>query len=216
MSKREEKAFSKHSSHLSTRPLSSTTTATNTTITPHTPKARRIVPIPVTSQAEQPHNENTSRPPTPKGISNTRRKLHNIFGIPLSGPHRSGSRKSSVSSTRPGTPDPQGATNPPPLPGPSSQDFQPERSPRRPRAPPPSHTQRSERPSLTTRSTSGSTESLTSSMSKRENASRIQKHFIGKSLSLPSNDSANLSQRVPQIFPLHHRHLTTARIYHLS
>lgn len=159
------------------RPLSTTTTATNTTIMPPTPKPRRT-PAPY---AEVPphHNENTSRPSTPsRGPSNTRKKLHNIFGIPLTGPRRSGSRKSSISSTRPSTPDLHSA---PPLPDPgSSHDSTPSR---RNNAPPPLDFHRSSSPSLRSRSkqsTFDSVESSTSTSAPRDHQFKSQKLFLGK------------------------------------
>ncbi|KAG7449420.1 uncharacterized protein BT62DRAFT_929388 [Guyanagaster necrorhizus] len=111
---------SKSSALHPSRPLSSTTTATNTTIKPPTPKAKRraAVPIPkpniLAQENENPSNAAGSRPGTPK--LSTRKKLHSLFGIPLSGARRSGSRKSSISSTRPTTPDLQSSADAPPLP----------------------------------------------------------------------------------------------------
>ncbi|KAK0461926.1 uncharacterized protein EV420DRAFT_1527922 [Desarmillaria tabescens] len=102
------------------RPLSSTTTATNTTVKPPTPKGKRRVPVPIpkpnilAQENENPSSVAGSRPSTPK--LSTRKKLHNLFGIPLSGARRSGSRKSSISSTRPTTPDLQSSADAPPLP----------------------------------------------------------------------------------------------------
>lgn len=102
------------------RPLSSTTTVTNTTAKPSTPKGKRKAPVPIPKPAilaqenENPSSVAGSRPNTPK--LSTRKKLHNLFGIPLSGTRRSGSRKSSISSTRPSTPDLQSSADAPPLP----------------------------------------------------------------------------------------------------
>ncbi|KAJ3763214.1 hypothetical protein EV360DRAFT_33964 [Lentinula raphanica] len=75
---------SKPATILQSRPLSSTTTATNTTIMPPTPKAKRQMsssipkPLPISEPSTS----------TPKSPTSTKKRLHNIFG-----------RKSSISSS---------------------------------------------------------------------------------------------------------------------
>jgi hypothetical protein len=96
---------SKPPTRLPSRPLSSTTTATNTTITPATPTQTRHrqkhPPIPDPGLTPRParlvRDPTPPRPSTPKP-SNARKKLHDLFGIPLSN-----SRKSSIS--RPDSPE---------------------------------------------------------------------------------------------------------------
>ncbi|KAG6916700.1 hypothetical protein DXG01_005649 [Tephrocybe rancida] len=88
---------SKPASRIQSRPLSSTTTATNTTITPATPRPKKhvpsTIPIPKTSKDLPP------RPGTPKA-SATRKKLHNLFGISLPSPKKSSFNTSSNHSSR--------------------------------------------------------------------------------------------------------------------
>ncbi|KAG6810955.1 hypothetical protein H0H92_009658 [Tricholoma furcatifolium] len=71
---------SKPSTRIQSRPLSSTTTATNTTVTPGTPRPKKQPPpgVPVSPAMSE----------TPRANSATRKKLHNLFGIPLSSPKK--------------------------------------------------------------------------------------------------------------------------------
>ncbi|KAF9450134.1 hypothetical protein P691DRAFT_811048 [Macrolepiota fuliginosa MF-IS2] len=106
----QEHPDSKPPYRIPSRPLSSTTTATNTTITPGTPKAKRnpqsAIPVPSASRPE--NSTNRSRPNTPSQSTSNRRKI-NIFGISF------GSSKSrSRSHSRPGTP--RASVDVPPLP----------------------------------------------------------------------------------------------------
>ncbi|KAJ8086873.1 hypothetical protein PM082_005698 [Marasmius tenuissimus] len=97
------RSSAKPSTILPSRPLSSTTTATNATVTPPTPKGKKRIAqmstaLPSSSLSETSHENShphsSTSPPEPalKARSSTRRKLRNIFGIP--------SRKSSISSSR--------------------------------------------------------------------------------------------------------------------
>ncbi|KAG5652665.1 hypothetical protein H0H81_004157 [Sphagnurus paluster] len=94
---------SKPSSRLQSRPLSSTTTATNTTITPGTPRPRKrppsALPIPEPRKFPEPPSSPSSRPGTPKA-SAARKKLHTLFGIPPPSPKRSSFTSSRHSSRR--------------------------------------------------------------------------------------------------------------------
>ncbi|KAG6878598.1 hypothetical protein C0993_003053 [Termitomyces sp. T159_Od127] len=74
---------SKPVTRIPSRPLSSTTSVTNGTITPATPRAKKRPPsrIPVSK-------DSTPRPRTAKAPA-TCKKLHTIFGIPLSSPKKS-------------------------------------------------------------------------------------------------------------------------------
>ncbi|KAK2466080.1 hypothetical protein APHAL10511_001722 [Amanita phalloides] len=93
---------SKPSARIASRPLSSTTTATNATVTPGTPKARPqlLAPIivpqrPSTGLAPQiPPRPATAKP------SNARKKLHILFGISLSSPKKSSFTASQLDSSR--------------------------------------------------------------------------------------------------------------------
>ncbi|KAG6842017.1 hypothetical protein C0991_003543 [Blastosporella zonata] len=89
---------SKPASRIPSRPLSSTTTATNTTITPGTPRPKKrppsAIPIREASKMSPPGHE------TPKA-SGARKKLHNIFGIALPSPKKSSFNSSNHSSRRP-------------------------------------------------------------------------------------------------------------------
>ncbi|KAJ3560434.1 hypothetical protein NP233_g10843 [Leucocoprinus birnbaumii] len=92
------------------RPISSTTTATNTTITPGTPKVKKkptsSIPVP-SSSSRHPRAPDTDarkpRPPTPPQSTNPRRKI-NIFGISITRPSRGSSKSPSRSRSRPSTP----------------------------------------------------------------------------------------------------------------
>ena len=92
---------SKPPTRLPSRPLSSTTTTTNATVLPPTPtqirRPRKYPPVPDPPIQPLPIDSTPSRPSTPKP-SNTRKKLHDLFGIPLPN-----SRKSSLS--RPDSPE---------------------------------------------------------------------------------------------------------------
>ncbi|KAJ4479335.1 hypothetical protein J3R30DRAFT_2748732 [Lentinula aciculospora] len=79
-------ATSKPSTILQSRPLSSTTTATNTTITPPTPKASRHMSSSIPKPPEP-------SPLAPKSPTSARQRLHNIFG-----------RRSSISSSKDASP----------------------------------------------------------------------------------------------------------------
>lgn len=99
----------KPSTRVQSRPLSSTTTATNTTIKPiQTRRPKKHPPDPIPIPVPAPTYENNpisvSRPSTPTASkpSSTRKKLHNLFGIPLSG--HGNSRKSISSRSRPASP----------------------------------------------------------------------------------------------------------------
>ncbi|KAI4526598.1 hypothetical protein K525DRAFT_258779 [Schizophyllum commune Loenen D] len=103
---------SKAPSRASSRPLSTTTTATNTTITPQafslTPRAekRRQQAAAVASAMNSPP---TSRPPSPSHTSSgTRRRLHNLFGLTLGASRKSSggsnSSRGDTSRSRPSTP----------------------------------------------------------------------------------------------------------------
>ncbi|KAG6833959.1 hypothetical protein H0H87_007970 [Tephrocybe sp. NHM501043] len=87
---------SKPATRIPSRPLSSTTTATNTTITPGTPRPKKRPPssIPIREASKISPRE------TPKA-SATRKKLHNIFGIALPSPKKSSFNSSNHSSRRP-------------------------------------------------------------------------------------------------------------------
>ncbi|KAG6903439.1 hypothetical protein C0995_005462 [Termitomyces sp. Mi166 len=145
------------------RPLSSTTTATNATITPGTPSAKKRPPsaIPVLK-------DSAPRPQTTK----PRKKLHTLFGIPLASPKKSTFNSSHHSSPRPSL---DGA---PPLPGHNEfedNDLTPKafssHSPRphsRPESPSPAARQkRGHNPSNSSAGTSGS------------GSSRLHKFFNG-------------------------------------
>ncbi|KAF9054979.1 hypothetical protein BDZ89DRAFT_1055605 [Hymenopellis radicata] len=201
------------------RPLSTTTTATNTTIMPPTPKARRTATPLVAVPAPAHPNENTSRPSTPKIPSNTRKKLHNIFGIPLSGPRKSDSRKSSLNSTRPNTPDPLVATNAPPLPATCRQGSSHDPIPSAPRKiPAPLNIVRPESPSLGSRSRQATFDSLESSTStsastssKRDHNFKSQKLFLARvPTSSPTSshfdDRPGMSSGAPLIVSGPHKH----------
>ncbi|KAF8812292.1 hypothetical protein BYT27DRAFT_7239825, partial [Phlegmacium glaucopus] len=107
---------SKPVSRIQSRPLSSTTTATNTTITPSTPKAKKrpqphvstIPPAPIIFDNSQSSSSNLT---TPKP-SATRQKLHDLFRIPL------GRKSSSRSRSRSRPSSPQMSSDIPPLPTP--------------------------------------------------------------------------------------------------
>ncbi|CAA7259623.1 unnamed protein product [Cyclocybe aegerita] len=121
---------SKPASRLQSRPLSSTTTATNTTITPATPKVKKrpstAIPSttsPLVASSSKPL-ESRSRPTTPKP-SGARRKLHDLFAIPLSRLSSSRSR----SRSRPSTP--HASPDVPPLPATPGTDDDPTPRPRR-------------------------------------------------------------------------------------
>ncbi|KAF8915797.1 hypothetical protein CPB85DRAFT_1291833 [Mucidula mucida] len=214
---REKTRGDKISINPASRPLSTTTTATNTTIMPPTPKARRAAAPLVAAPAPAHPNENTSRPSTPKLPSNTRKKLHNIFGIPLSGPRKSDSRKSSFNSSRPCTPDLLVATNAPPLPATSRQGsgHDPIRSsPRRAKIPLPLDIVRSESPSLGSRSRQATFDSLESSTStsastssNRDHNFKSQKLFLAR---IPSSshfdDRPGMSSGAPLIVSGPHKH----------
>ncbi|TFK28873.1 hypothetical protein FA15DRAFT_664962 [Coprinopsis marcescibilis] len=107
----------KPASRIPSRPLSSTTTATNTTAAPGTPKARRTTPTTLLEPSKavpevaQENEVPTSRSTTPKS-SLTKKKLQSLFGIPLGLSSRKSSR--SRSRSRPNSPEP--STDVPPLP----------------------------------------------------------------------------------------------------
>ncbi|KAF8076614.1 hypothetical protein FPV67DRAFT_424215 [Lyophyllum atratum] len=94
---------SKPATRIPSRPLSSTTTATNTTITPGTPRPKKrppsAIPIPE-AQKNTKLPDIPPRPVTPKA-SAARKKLHTLFGIPLSSPKKSSFNSSTHSSRRP-------------------------------------------------------------------------------------------------------------------
>ncbi|KAJ3487457.1 hypothetical protein NLJ89_g11711 [Agrocybe chaxingu] len=121
---------SKPASRLQSRPLSSTTTATNTTITPATPKAKKrpSTAIPSTTSplvaASSKPAESRSRPTTPKP-SGARKKLHDLFAIPLGRLSSSRSR----SRSRPSTP--HASPDVPPLPATPGTDDDPTPRPRK-------------------------------------------------------------------------------------
>ncbi|KIY69751.1 hypothetical protein CYLTODRAFT_420436 [Cylindrobasidium torrendii FP15055 ss-10] len=194
VSKRAHRDSAKHSTHTDStvRPMSS---ATNTTARIHQPKP--VHPLP--SASPQAHS---SRPSTPsKPISSTRKKLHNIFGIPLTGPRRTGSRKSSMSSTRANTPEPR---EPPPMPeasGSYSSNNDPISAPRKPK-PPSISIQRSESQSSRSRwknstfdSTESSVSTTASSLSKRDSLSKSQKPFVSRPVpSSPTLPTSHLTE----------------------
>ncbi|KAF6762151.1 hypothetical protein DFP72DRAFT_987503 [Ephemerocybe angulata] len=120
----------KPASRIPSRPLSSTTTATNSTVTPSTPKAKRRPPsaLPVPPPPSQP--EPTS-PPTPKPSSVSKKNLQNLWGIPQALRRSSRSR----SRSRPNSPQPSPDGNRPPLPK-DDPTPKPRRSSVRPPSPP--------------------------------------------------------------------------------
>lgn len=116
--RRKEHPDSKPPHRIPSRPLSSTTTATNTTITPGTPKAKKkpqsSIPVPTTKRPENVTNDVDGF--TPSQLMSNRRKI-NFFGISIPGPRRpslSSSRSRSRSRSRPGTP--RVSVDVPPLP----------------------------------------------------------------------------------------------------
>ncbi|RDB20106.1 hypothetical protein Hypma_012749 [Hypsizygus marmoreus] len=183
---------------IQSRPLSSTTTATNTTITPGTPRAKKrppsAIPIPdMSPKVADPFDSPSSRPPTPKA-STTRKKLHNLFGIPLSSP-----RKSSFSSSR------QSSRRPsldviPPLPGQEKnndvQDTDP--TPKALKSHPHLNS-RPESPSPTPRTKMTHNPSNSSTATSSTSASsRLQKFFTSsKTPSAPSADAVSGPMRRP-------------------
>ena len=90
-----EQTSSKPAARIPSRPISNTTTVTNTTVTPGTPRATRRPLTPLLDENTRP----PTSPSTPRP-SSTRRKLHNLFGIPLS-PKKSSLSSSQNSSPRP-------------------------------------------------------------------------------------------------------------------
>ncbi|KAF9464902.1 hypothetical protein BDZ94DRAFT_451357 [Collybia nuda] len=178
---------SKPPTRIQSRPLSSTTTATNTTITPSTPRPKKRLPSAIVApEVGMVTNleRSPSRPETPKA-SNTRKKLHTLFGIPLSSP-----RKSSFSSSRQGSRRPS-IDLPPPFPGQEDheviEDCEPTPRPRSPQV-----TSRPESPSpsphlkiLALNASNSSTATSSTSAS-----SKLQKFFSGHKSSAPSAPSA--------------------------
>ncbi|KAF8897748.1 hypothetical protein BD779DRAFT_1667673 [Infundibulicybe gibba] len=197
---------SKPASRIQSRPLSSTTTATNTTITPQTPRAKKRTPV-VAPVPSQENDGSLSRSSTPKGLSATRKKLHNLFGIPLSSP-----RKSSFSSrgSSPGF-TPNGHLEViPPLPSPETDD---DPTPRPRRSFSPFRNRRTEsptplpRPNLPADST-GSNTNVTSSSTSTSTSSRIdqffrsQKIFAAGSRSPPEVTTISRPQTSPGVLPM--------------
>ncbi|PPR04043.1 hypothetical protein CVT24_010618 [Panaeolus cyanescens] len=128
---------SKPVTRIQSRPLSSTTTATNTTITPATPKARRYnqalpgsptsvrasrpatapaVTAPVTARQVSNSNSTASSHQSQAPSKTARRKLHELFSLPL----RRKSTSRSRSRSRPSTPVLLSQSDHPPLPIPVS------------------------------------------------------------------------------------------------
>ncbi|TFK71768.1 hypothetical protein BDN72DRAFT_855951 [Pluteus cervinus] len=83
------------------RPLSSTTTATNTTITPSTPRAKRQPPTSAPVRPLPANEKSGHSPPVPTKNGIKKQKKHSLFGISLPN-----SRKSSASNSRPVSPSP--------------------------------------------------------------------------------------------------------------
>lgn len=77
---------SKPPARITSRPISTTTTTTNATVVPSTPKATRARPVPITQSSEVigPDQQIPPGSSIPK-LPGTRRKLHNLFGIHLVG-----------------------------------------------------------------------------------------------------------------------------------
>ncbi|TFK43679.1 hypothetical protein BDQ12DRAFT_731671 [Crucibulum laeve] len=186
--KRAPSPGAKPSTRVQSRPLSSTTTATNTTITPGTPKARKrppsAIPAPVSPNQAPENDQPSSRPTTPKP-SAARKKLHNIFGISL--------RKSSRSRSRPNSP--RASLDVPPLPT-QPYDDDPTPKPRKSFSP---HASRPQSPSpaanskitVTTSNATQNTSSTTSTAT--SNSYRLPKFFSSTTFVLSQSSAADFS-----------------------
>ncbi|KAF5388075.1 hypothetical protein D9615_000585 [Tricholomella constricta] len=194
---------SKPTSRIPSRPLSSTTTATNTTITPATPRARKRPPsgIPIPEAAKFSESPGSPMRPTTPKASAARKKMHTLFGIPLSSP-----KKSSFSSSRQSSRRPSMDVPPPPLleheddfedndPTPKALKSYAPHPYARPESPSPDP-----RPKLTQNPSTSST--TTSSAS---GSSRLQRFFTGhKTPPPPSTDAVSGPMRRPS-GSSHHR-----------
>ncbi|KAG5648878.1 hypothetical protein DXG03_000227 [Asterophora parasitica] len=177
---------SKPSARISSRPLSSTTTATNTTITPATPRAKKRIPVP---QNNSP-SASPTRPATPNA-SAARKKLHTLFGIPLASPKNSSFRSSTQSSPRPSLDVPAQDHDPDSDPhfkddDPTPKAFKSYPPPpyARPESPTPSPDNTRPNLKLTPNSSTGSSATATSS-SNTSNSSRLQRFFAGSQKTPP-------------------------------
>ncbi|GLB34017.1 hypothetical protein LshimejAT787_0109010 [Lyophyllum shimeji] len=186
---------SKPATRIPSRPLSSTTTATNTTITPGTPRAKKRPPSAIPIPVAVPNNvlpDSPPRPTTPKA-SATRKKLHTLFGIPISSPKKSSfsssthsSRQPSLDGVRPARE--TGLEDDDPTPKPKS--FSPHPS-SRPESPSPS----SRQPNLTHNSSTNSTVA-----SSAAGSSRLQRFFTGqKTPPPPATDVVSAPMRRPSV-----------------
>ncbi|KNZ77159.1 hypothetical protein J132_06154 [Termitomyces sp. J132] len=173
---------SKPVTRIPSRPLSSTTTATNTTITPTPPHVKKRSPSGIPVLKASTHKPETTRAPA------TRKKLHTLFGIPLSSPKKSSFTPSNHDKSRPSSPPLPGHDefkNNDPTPKASSHSPQPHSRPAS--------------PSPAARPKPGHNPSNSSAGTSASGSSRLQKFFNGgqKMPSPPSADVVSTQIRGP-------------------
>lgn len=197
---------SKPQTRIQSRPLSSTTTATNTTITPGTPRPKKRPPsgIAVLERTNDASLERSPlRPETPK--ASTRKRIHTLFGIPLSSPRKSSFGSSRQSSRR------ASIEVPPPLPGYENneviEDNDPTPRPLKSYSPQANSRPESPSPSPRPKPLALNASSSSTATSSTSASSRLQKFFSGHKSpqpSAPSADSVSAPLRRPSASS-HHR-----------
>ncbi|KAG6821532.1 hypothetical protein H0H93_000041 [Arthromyces matolae] len=171
---------SKPTTRIQSRPLSSTTTATNATVTPGTPRAKRNPPsaIPIATKDFSPRQE------TPKVSART--KLHNLFGIPMSSPKKPSFTSSNHSSRRPSV------DEAPPVPSHGNHSVDNDPTPKASKSiPPPPHS-RPESPSVGARQKLGHPHNQNTNTGPfASGSSRLQRFLAGGPKTYPSTDDVS-------------------------